>query len=561
MKKSLITLLVLSLARLLHAQTCVPVITGGSYSPNPCNVANTLALQATLHNNGTQTCQNISVTFYLSLDAFLDGNDCSLGSTFVTIAPGANANAARNVAPLSSVPCAVRGLYYIIAQESGTMTTHVLPGRLVVWPPEGSYACEGTGVLDNHQDHVDAHFDGSSYTLLDYTRRADNNIHGHNGNMVADAYIQASSAAGGNFTAITDVDGIYDSGVQCPGVDAQVYAGLTYDYLLHVLGRNGPDDGQALEYANCMQMYVENDDAYNGAHNHTDYPFTPGYVCFGSHDGLRHSMAGAIEIVGHEWGHTVTCYESNLTYYAESGSLNDSWSDMLGIAVAFWTGVDPDWQDGEDVWVEGRPVRDLQNPHSLWDDRHEGGYFPDTYHGPGWYYGDEDECGIHHNGTVAGHFFYLLSIGGTQNGITVQGVGIDTAITILYHANRDYWTEATDFANAREGCISAAAEMNAAYANAVMDAWAAVGVGLPATPPQPVTRLTVYSASNGTDALLRWSHSGAASSYHIYAGDAPNFPCDPAHFVAATANLQYVHLNGLASPMRFYQVLASTDAP
>ena len=123
MKTIIMILLPVCLVCTLYGQPCDLSITGGSYSPNPCNVSSTLVLNATVHNNGTQTCQNVAVGFYLSVDSLLDTGDCFLGSTTITIVPGGTVNANRNVSPLSSVPCATRGQYYVIVRDSSAFAT------------------------------------------------------------------------------------------------------------------------------------------------------------------------------------------------------------------------------------------------------------------------------------------------------------------------------------------------------------------------------------------------------------------------------------------------------
>ena len=107
---------------------------------------------------------------------------------------------------------------------------------------------------------------------------------------------------------------------------------------------------------------------------------------------------------------------------------------------------------GEGVWA----IRDMADPPRLGD--------PDTYRGEHWYPVEgctpdqtSDWCGVHTNCGVPNKMFYLLSDGGTFNGVTVEGIGIQTAMRIGLDANRNWWGAAATFAQAREGRQAAVA--------------------------------------------------------------------------------------------------------
>jgi thermolysin len=54
--------------------------------------------------------------------------------------------------------------------------------------------------------------------------------------------------------------------------------------------------------------------------------------------------------------------------------------------------------------------------------------------------------------------FYLLSVGGTHNGITVTGIGVSNAIKITLDANKNYWVRETTFHSAKAGMIASAGD-------------------------------------------------------------------------------------------------------
>ncbi|MBU1984290.1 hypothetical protein KJ815_07765 [bacterium] len=80
--------------------------------------------------------------------------------------------------------------------------------------------------------------------------------------------------------------------------------------------------------------------------------------------------------------------------------------------------------------------------------------------------------------------------------------------------------------------------------------------------PDPVTALTVAADVPNSDVILRWVASPNANSYKVYAGDTPDFVIDVGSQVGHTGNLIFVHNDILLTgTLKFYVVLASTDAP
>jgi bacillolysin len=91
-----------------------------------------------------------------------------------------------------------------------------------------------------------------------------------------------------------------------------------------------------------------------------------------------------------------------------------------------------------------------------------------------------DYCGVHINSGVQNRWFYLLSVGGTQGGVNVQGIGMDKAARIAYTNLGTFLGSNSNFPAARLGGISAAIHLYGACSNEVIqttNAWAAVGIG------------------------------------------------------------------------------------
>ncbi len=107
------------------------------------------------------------------------------------------------------------------------------------------------------------------------------------------------------------------------------------------------------------------------------------------------------------------------------------------------------------------------------------GHYPDTRLGPNW-----NTVDPHINATVLGHWYFLLSQGGSgTNGIgnpfNVSGIGISAASEIAYNTELAL-TPSADFSSVRVASIAYATQRygaNSCEVKAVIDAWRAVGVG------------------------------------------------------------------------------------
>jgi len=253
----------------------------------------------------------------------------------------------------------------------------------------------------------------------------------------------------------------------------------TYDYFLNVHNRNSFDNnGARIE---CRVHHTYNNGNTNNA------TWTGGYLSFG--DGLSHSSTfTALDIVAHEFAHAITDFTADLVYAGESGALNESFSDIFGVAVEFYAKPpheNGNWLLGEDV---GFILRNLSYPNS---ERH-----PDTYgsNDPYWVEIDgcwpadgNDLCGVHINSGVQNHWFYLLANGGSgtnNNGdsYNVTGIGIEKAAEIAYRNLTVYLTPRSKYNDAKRYSIESAKDLfgecpASQELISTINAWAAVGLG------------------------------------------------------------------------------------
>ena len=223
--------------------------------------------------------------------------------------------------------------------------------------------------------------------------------------------------------AATDADNTWsDQAV----ASTQAYGSLTYRYYSTRLQRNGLNN-QNLRYRLLQNpARVQDFNSLGGQFplffNNAAY-YGNGYVAFGVGGGGNRNFAASIDVVAHELSHGVTAYTSNLIYQNESGALNESFSDMMGVAVEFMYqqkgagAARSDWLQGEDIRASGQPLRSLSSPSSLG--------FPDHYSIKSNTTGDNG--GVHTNSSISNHAFYLAIEGGVHrlSGVRVEGVGWD----------------------------------------------------------------------------------------------------------------------------------------
>ena len=288
-----------------------------------------------------------------------------------------------------------------------------------------------------------------------------------------------------NSDVATDSDNVWTDG---PTVDAHVYQGWVYDYYFKRFGRSGMDD-KNLEVDSIVHPLARSEvnrqppNVINTFINNAFY-CCDGLLVFGDGDGRQFTfLAGALDVVAHEWTHGVTDYTSRLVYRDESGALNEGFSDIMAAAMEFYhqpvgTGRDQaDWLIAEEVYLFSPGyLRSLSDPAAK-------GH-PDHYSLRGFIGTSTDDGGVHFNATIATHAFYLAVAGGRNrvSGITVPGVGlgnIERMERIFYRAFTQLLGPNARFSDARSATLQAATDLFGAGSNEraqVELAWSAVGV-------------------------------------------------------------------------------------
>jgi Zn-dependent metalloprotease len=256
----------------------------------------------------------------------------------------------------------------------------------------------------------------------------------------------------------------------------------SWDFFKDIYNRNGPANNNS----DVMRVYGNSNLANNAKYWKSDSQQGVHYIELGTSNsshpaGIPSGTSyAALDIAGHEFTHSITKHEANFVYEGESGALDESFADIFGLMIERYArGGTFNWTILEDL---GYVSRDLQTPANSFTPQ------PQTYlTDPLWFttagcvvVDTNDFCGVHTNSGVQNRWFYLLSEGGTQNGVTVQGIGVDKAARIAYVNLTTYLGSNANHPSARLGAIAAAKALFGDCSNELIqttNAWSAVGVG------------------------------------------------------------------------------------
>lgn len=225
-------------------------------------------------------------------------------------------------------------------------------------------------------------------------------------------------------------------------VSAHYNGGLAYEYFKNTHGResiNG-SGGNIISFVNVADQ--------NG--NSMGNAFWNGVALFyGNGDNAFRPLARGLDVAGHEMAHGVIQSTANLTYYGESGALNESFADIFGVMIDR-----DDWQVGEDVVrtnaFPSGALRSMSDPHNgASTGQYNKGWQPRVYSER--YTGSEDNAGVHINSGIPNYVFYLFA--------TSNGVGKAKAEQVYYRALTKYLTKSSNFADARVAVVKAANDL------------------------------------------------------------------------------------------------------
>ncbi|WP_415855517.1 M4 family metallopeptidase [Sinomonas sp. G460-2] len=181
--------------------------------------------------------------------------------------------------------------------------------------------------------------------------------------------------------------------------------GATYEFLEDSFGRSSLD-GAGLALEGTVHYGSGYDNAF----------WDGSRMVFGDGDGkVFNSFTSSLSIIAHELGHGLLQYTTNLAYEGQSGALNESFADVIGVLVEqHASGQSADqaaWIVGEGIFargVKGVGVRSLKAPGTAYNDPVLGND-PQPAHMDGFVRTRDDNGGVHLNSGIPNHAFYLAA--------------------------------------------------------------------------------------------------------------------------------------------------------
>jgi Zn-dependent metalloprotease len=259
----------------------------------------------------------------------------------------------------------------------------------------------------------------------------------------------------------------------------EAYDGLgdTYDFYFDKYGRDSIDD-EGLPLKGTVHFDQQYDNAF----------WDGTQMVFGDGDGqLFNRFTISLDVIGHELTHGVTEDEAGLQYFNQSGALNESISDVFGSLVKQaklnQTADQADWLIGAGLLaagVKGVALRSMKDPGTAFDDPILG-KDPQPAHMDNYVHTFEDNGGVHINSGIPNKAFCLTAL-------KLGGYAWLKAGRIWYDALRDNGVRPnTGFRRFARVTLAHATLLGTVEADAVREAWAEVGIVLPATAAPPLT--------------------------------------------------------------------------
>ncbi|MDP9310343.1 MAG: M4 family metallopeptidase [Chloroflexota bacterium] len=221
--------------------------------------------------------------------------------------------------------------------------------------------------------------------------------------------------------------------------NAYVYSGDTYDFFNKGFGRDSYDNqgSPLISYVHYASEICPNA-FWNGQ-------FMT-YCSTFPHD----------DVAGHEITHGVTEFSANLVYAYQPGALNESFSDIFGEAIDLLNSqeneLDSRWLIGEGI-APAVALRDMEDPESLpWQN-------PATCGSRFYSCSTSDSGGVHTNSGVPNKAFVLMVDGGSFNGRTVKGIGLNKSVAIQYHTLSRYLTPYSNFTDDYEALLASCRDL------------------------------------------------------------------------------------------------------
>ncbi|MEV5342552.1 M4 family metallopeptidase [Streptomyces sp. NPDC052676] len=276
-------------------------------------------------------------------------------------------------------------------------------------------------------------------------------------------------------SAIGSADADFGTGHRA-GVSAHVNAERVESFYRDQLYRDGIDDADMalVSTVNCIYR------SHGPGPQWRNAVWWNGRMWYGQvSDGTRLvSLARHLDVIAHELTHGVIENSGNLVYEDQSGALNESLADTMGVIIANWYQA-PDrsdvrtwnWEIGAGLGGRGRPLRDMSDPTRTGDPAHMRDYL----------HTEEDNGGVHTNSNIHNKAMHHLLTSVDEAGNPVLRVE-EWALLIYLALVRLMQT--SDFADMRQALrdvtqtyLAGSEAARTATLAAVDDAYRRVGIG------------------------------------------------------------------------------------
>jgi Zn-dependent metalloprotease len=234
-------------------------------------------------------------------------------------------------------------------------------------------------------------------------------------------------------------------------VSAHANAEIVGKFLRDIVLRNGIDNagGPMVSTVDCV-VADESDTPHEWLNAYWDPELKQMVYGQRVRDGGRPplSIAAMLDIVGHEMFHGVTDGTARLEYAAQSGAMNESYSDIFGVLIR--NATEPDrakwqWQVGIGFSADAEALRDMKSPEKCDQPSHMDDYLVTGAPNEG-----NDWGGVHTNSGVHNHAAYRVMVARSGG----QPVFSHKELSALFYlALTQHLTRTSEFADSRRALL------------------------------------------------------------------------------------------------------------
>lgn len=272
-----------------------------------------------------------------------------------------------------------------------------------------------------------------------------------------------------------------------------------YDFYQSVLGRSGFNGKNG-----TVRISVNDDLSGDSSNAYSAMGSTRAFTFLN----FGHAGTITVDLIGHEFTHSVEQSISGLVYQGESGAIMEALSDVFGELAEDWIGDhqlddDCDWIHGSRNMIDPSsstqqqcyyeyngqtcPVKkkDKEGKHRIGEGLKDPSWFstgscvldipyPKYYQGDNYFYGSGDNGGVHTNHTVISHAAYLMT---HPNNSSADALTNEDLAKVLYYALSYLPSDCSFNAFASYVCLSAEVlEYSESKQDCIVQAFRSVGI-------------------------------------------------------------------------------------